>query len=552
MSTENEKSQIDSFNVSLGSLSGSQPASRQLERWNILVCSDLGFVSKKPQPVRISGWNEFMESQNVVLSGAVENKASGEDKPLFFEYSVRSLTDFSVESIMANAMPLSAMHRVCYALEQFVNGKTSREDAVSMIGKAGLGTDELGRVLRLLEKRSSSPAAMPRPRPPASSVDRILSMVDAKQSLGKDETEQAAGLTDALFTSVVEPQEFVDKAGISAYISRCGEQLRDLTATVEAQPFFASRKSSWTCLNTLAKVIGRKKEVSVSVFSAPQQDLPDRLHEALSVCLETGVSPDVIVWDFDVSFANADMDIMATVAAAAEQYKCMVIAPLSASDPLFAGISGRESVSHIFEEVRFLPYKKLRDNTSTRCLCLCGSQLAQGGGRSCWYAAIRWAEMLNGALDPFAVRRRQGPLESVFLGVPLFSETVCVAVTGQASDMGITLFEETLEKAGIDKIATVVGPDNVAAHYTSFAFNLLVNRAVRLSGIKILSLGAQKNKDEVATVLEGFLENEMQACGIAVFGKTVSVTVENSVSLVIEVNSDVMVSGYPACFSFSI
>jgi hypothetical protein len=75
---------------------------------------------------------------------------------------------------------------------------------------------------------------------------------------------------------------------------------------------------------------------------------------------------------------------------------------------------------------------------------------------------------------------------------------------------------------------------------------------VRLSGIKILSCGSLKSKEEVAAVLEQFLEKELSAGGISASGKAVGVTVENNVAMAIEINSDATVSGHPARFSFTI
>jgi hypothetical protein len=554
MAKEKDKSQIDSFSVSLGSAPAGKPAPVQLERWNILVCSDLGFVSKKPSPVRIAEWNEFMSSQGIMLSGSVSNMPDG-GKPLFIDYPVKTMKDFSTETVMANVPALAARSQACFAMRQLLDGKTSRGDALSMIEKAGLPGKELAKIAAMLAPaqggRPQKPKELSKAKPQGASVDRILSMVDAKPLPGKGKDAKPPSLTDALFQSVSGNAEQFDKAGISACAEQCEQQLQEQAAAVMAQDFFKGRFSSWQNLTQLAKVVGRKKEVAVSVVSSPAQAMQDRLGEALGACMESGAAPDVIVWDYDVTFTNASMEAMAAVATVAEQYKCVVLAPLSMNDPLLSGISARQSVSHFFDEVRFLPYKKLRDDTAGRCLCLCAPSLAQSGGRSCWYAAIRWAEMLVGNGDPFAAKQ-QGPAESVFSGAPVFSQAVSQAVAAEAAAMGLTLFEETPDKATLDRAVTVAGPSNVAEHYRSLCFNLLVNRVVRLSGIKILSCGSLKSKEEVAAVLEQFLEKELSAGGISASGKAVGVTVENNVAMAIEINSDATVSGHPARFSFTI
>jgi hypothetical protein len=553
---DKKKSPIDSFNVSLGPSSPIKSKTMQLEPWNILICSDLGFVSKKPQQVRIAEWNEFMASQNIVLSGSVSNMLSNNGKPVFIEYPVKTMKDFSAESIVANVPAFAVWSRACFALQQLLDGKTSLRDALAMIGKAGLPAEEASRIAAMLAPlqggRPQKPKDLPKAKPQGSSVDRILSMVDSKPLPGNGPDNNPSSLTDALFQSVSGGAEQFDKARISAYVAECREKLREQAAAVMAQDFIRGRFSSWQGLTQLAKVIGRNKEVAVSVVSSPAQTMQDRLGETLGACMEAGAAPDVIVWDYDVTFTNASMEALATVAAAAERNKCMVVAPLCMDDPLLMGISARQSVSHFFDDVRFLPYKKLRDNTAARCLCLCASSLAATGAKSEWFAAIRWAEMLINAGDPFAVKQQQRPLESVFSGAPVFSQAVSPAVAAEAAAMGLTLFEETLEKATLDRAVTVAGPDSVAEHFRSFCFNLLVNRVARLSGIQILLYGAQKSKEEVAAVLEEFLEKELSACGISASGGAVSVTVENNEAIVIAINSEVTVSGHPARFTFTI
>lgn len=550
-----KKSQIDSFNVSLGPSSPIKSKPTQLEPWNILVCSDLGFVSKKPQQVRIAEWNEFMAAQGIVLSGSVSNMLSNSGKPVFIEYPVKTMKDFSAESIVANIPAFAAWSQACFALQQLLDGKTGLADVLSMIGKAGLTAEEAERIAAMLAPaqggRPQKPIDVPKTKPKGSSVDRILSMVDAKPLPGKGQDNNRSSLTDALFQSVSGGAVQFDKAGITTFVAQCREKLQEQAAALMAQDFFKGRFFSWQGLTQLAKVIGRKKEVAVSVVSSPAQTMQDRLGEALGACMEAGAAPDLVVWDYDVTFTNASMEALATVAAAAERHKCMVLAPLCMDDPLLSGISARQSISHFFDDVRFLPYKKLRENTAARCLCLCAPPLA-AGPKSEWFAVIRWAEMLISNSDPFAAKQQQYPVESVFSGAPVFSQAVSPAVAAEAAAMGLTLFEETLDKATLDRAVTVAGPDSVAEHFRSFCFNLLVNRLALLSGIKILLCGAQKNKEEVATVLQGFLEKELSACGITSSGGTVRVTVGNNEAIVIAINSDATVSGHPARFTFSI
>ena len=523
-----KKSRIDSFDVSLGPARTQSLPQKQLEKWNILVCSDLGYVSRKPVKVGIAEWNEFMASQSIVLSGTIEQGLPDGKKPLYIEIPVKSMKDLSMESIMANTAPFASFSRTVFALEQLLDGKTNTNDAMSLIKKAGLPQAEETRIMGLFDTRPAAPQKKPAGRPQNSSIDNILSMVDGTSSAGDGPSSKPNTIastpshkaTDALFASasVVDTDATpLNKKAASAYVNDCRTRLHGLVDNLQKQAFFSSRKSSWNCLMALAKVLGRKKEIGLSIVSAPRQDMEENLSQILPSCMENGIAPDIIVWDYDVSFTNASMDAMARVAKAADQYKCMVAAPLSEDDPFFQGISEHTSISHHFDEVRFLPFKKLRTDPSSRCLCLCGPGLAPAdlsapsGGRCCWFVATRWAEMLLGESNPFSAKNIRPPVESVFSPDALFASDIAPAVAREAAAVGLTLFEPSLAQASLDKAVSVIGGDQAADSYSSFLFNLTVNRVVRCAGIRLLAEGTQKSRADVASALERFLRTELQA-----------------------------------------
>jgi hypothetical protein len=350
----------------------------------------------------------------------------------------------------------------------------------------------------------------------------------------------------------------LDKKAANAYIHECQTRLHGMAANLQKQAFFTSRKASWNRFMALAKVLGRKKEVGLSVVSAPRQDMEENLPQILPSCMESGAAPDIIVWDYSVSFTNANMDAVGQIAQAADRYKSMVIAPLSSDDPLLDGISEHGSISHLFDEVRFLPFKKLRTEPSSRCLCLCGPDLAPAdqsmasGGRCCWFVATRWTEMLLTENNPFSAKDlRRPPVESVFSTDTLFASDIAPSVAREAAAYGLTLFEPSLAQASLDKAVSVIGPDQAADSYFSFLFNLAVNRVVRCAGVRLLAEGAQKNRTDVASALELFLRTELSAYGVITSDGQVTATAGDDSKITVSVNSDVTVSGHPVSFTFS-
>jgi hypothetical protein len=560
---DDPKSPIDSFDVSLGSTPPSPPAPGRLDRWNILVCSDLGFASQKPQQVRIAEWNEFLQSQQVVVSGTVPDTLTAGDKPLYVEYPVRSAKDFSIDSVEQNVPQLAAFSKALFAIRQLLDGKTGQADAAAMIARAELPAHEKQMVMSMLG--SAPPAARRKEQKTAGGtpVDRILSMVSPAPAAAAP--SKAGGgprdLAGALAESVSDARDTFDKEKLLAYADACEKRIRIQAAALQDQPFFALRRASWNCLMTLARVVGRKAEASVSVFSAEADDMPQRFAQVLGWCMEQGCSPDVVLWDYDVSFSNAHAEAMEAVATAADQYKCMVLAPVSPADPLFSGISGRQSVLHVFGEVRFLPYKKLRENPHARCLCLCAPPLVLFGSangslhansRSPWFAAIRWAEMLILESNPVAARGPQPESQSVFSGGPVFLDRIAPSVAAEAAARGLTLFGETLADATLDKAVTVVSTEAADASFTSFAFNLLVNRVIRQCGLRLLAAAPGSARADVAAALGDYVRRECDECGVAAGGDAVSAVVRGDGAIAVAVDSETTISGHPVRFSFSL
>jgi hypothetical protein len=565
-----EKSQIDSFDVSLGApgahgsrnaqsthsaSSAKAPAAKALERWNILVCSDLGYASQEPVMVRIAEWNEFMASQNIVLSGTLPDPS-----PAYIEFPVKSMKDLTMESVMANASPFAAFSRAIFGLTQLIDGKTSRDDCLALIKKADLPQEDSARVMTCF----GTPPPAPQPQkktsalPQHSSIDNILSMVKSPSSAGDGPAPHNAA--EALFKSVTGPGESgFNKQAVAACIGEFQSRLKRQGNALRTSPFFASRAASWNCLWALAKVLGRKKEAGLCVVSAPRQDMEENLDGVLSSCMESGSAPDLVVWDYAGSFTNASQDAMTRIAKTADKYKCMVVVPLAADDPLFAGDGGRQSVLHLFEEVRFLPYKKLRTEPASRCLCLCGPAGARAewnkmrGGNCCWFVAIRWLEMLLGENNPLGARDPGRPSpDSVFSQQKIFDQDTAPAVASEAAAFGLTLFPPALSGASIDKAVTVVGRDQAAESYSSFLFNLTVNRVVRLAGVRLLSVsGVTTDRVAVAAELQAFLQTELLGYGVSDADGRVTARAAEDGTINIDVNSDVTVSGFPVRFTFS-
>jgi hypothetical protein len=567
---DKDKSPIDSFAVSLGQTPSNAPPPqpRGIRPWNVLVCSDFGFASDKSRRVRIAEWNEFMTREGIAIAGTVENLLSPAAQPVFVEWNVASMKDLAGPGMKTKIAALSGYGAFLDALAGFLEGGATRDDALTALRGASLPDQENQRLLAMLGASGARPAARPTPASakPQAAVASILSMVDigGAQS-GEAQTPHTA--MDGLLRTISEGENAsIDKASCSAYLESGKKKLAAQLAAIRARPFFASKKAALECLYQCARTIGRKKEIEVSVFSAAADDRGE-VAEKLAADYESGgASWDIILWDYPVAMTSAEMDRVAGLLRLADRFKSVVIASLDPADRLFESIGEREDFSPVFHDIRFLPFKKLREALDGRALCLCAPDMnalteGKAGDASAdsytahcgWPLLIRWMEMTIDDLDPFAVGSRHTASAGLAPDRARFHPAIPEPVCDEAAAIaGLTLFGGSPADITIDRARTVIDPQVAGTAYSSLAFNLLVNRVARLAGERIIEIASSTGRDELCRSVEDLLRKELIACGICTEPDQVSVEPEGESGLLISLNSDVSVGGHAARFSFSL
>ena len=562
---ENDKSPIDSFNISLGSSASKAPAAadRQCQPWTILACSDFGFRSVSPLPIRIAQWNEFMTSADIVVSGTIDNLLSPFASPVFVEYHVASMKDFSVDVMKTKISVFSGYAGLLDSLTHFLDGKASRDEVLFALQKASLSQQENERLLKMLGMHESFPPPQSSAPQSESTIASILSMVDIADNAKAPPHEAIDGL---LRTLSKENNSMVNKPACLAYIEAGNKMLDAQLTALQSRPFFALVKASWQYLFQCAKAIGRKKEINLNVFSAAMDNRDEALEILSAEYGSPDASPDIIVWDYPLSFTNADIDRLSRLLETADRFKSIVIAPLSLTDKLFDNIDQSNDFSPMFEDIRFLPFKKLRTTLTSRALCLCAPDMvvAADVGRAndtaqvsfaahcCWPMILRWIEKVADNNGPFAVDAYDSP-EIILPDSVSFSLAISESFSKDAaSTAGFSLFTGNPENAALNRAVTVIDPQIAGTAYTSLAFNLLVNRIARLAGQRIVQNSSTMSKDQIASDLEGFLRKELAACRVCTAPDQVAVKLDDDGKLDICLNSEVLIGGFPGRFSFSL
>jgi hypothetical protein len=171
----------------------------------------------------------------------------------------------------------------------------------------------------------------------------------------------------------------------------------------------------------------------------------------------------------------------------------------------------------------------------------------------CWPMILRWIEMVTDNSDPFAVDSYDTTPETMLPHSVSFSQVIHESFSKEAaSTAGLTLFTGNPATATFNRSVTIIDSEVAGTAYTSLAFNLLVNRLARLVGRRIIQNAHSMDKNAIAHDMEDFLGKELVVCRVCTAPDQLSVKLDDDGKLDICMNSDVLVGGYPARFSFSL
>jgi hypothetical protein len=555
---EKETSPIQSTSVSLHSPSPRSGSATPLqgEPWNILICGDFGFSSEKPRRVHISEWNDFMSQSAVRLFGNVTDCLSGVDKPVFVEYPVESMRDFSASAIETRAALLAPDRDAITALNDLLDGKIDSDRAGALIEQTALPPINKRAILGFLGKKASpAPAPLPPMTPGNSPIDSVLAMVDMPSH--GEETGTSAPVSDtssALFTAVTEgsaikiPRQELQRQRehLAAAVKRQVEQI------VHAE-FFSKRYASWFCLKQVAGLIGRTKGITVSVFSGSHDALADSLAQALQSSSEQGLAPDIILIDDEYGFSNADISRLETMANAASDRMCSVVASVDSRDALFTDIESCDTLAQFFDDVRFIPYKKLRLNPLARCLALCGPQMVVNdedpvAAHAGWHVLFDWVNAFLSGQSLFDYTLDQTDTQfpvSCVLDIP-------APIAKEAAEWGITLFGSGKSAGASIPVVTLVDEQAANPAYSRFGYNIAVNRIMKLVVQKVTAVRKNGSAEELTEEVKAYLNKQLAPYDLLSSAEAISVEVDGQNLLKITVDSEKTVCGYPLYTQFSL
>jgi hypothetical protein len=517
---------------------------KTLQPWVMLICSDLGFISKTPQKISAATLNDLFKNNSVLISGTVASGLPEDIAPFYIEYPVGDIKDFS-PSVFSEKLPLlKKLKNAAAILDAIFQKKIPASDGlrqitlmdlpqtiVRQLGTIAISGDDVHRTYRQPSQTSK--------------VDSILSMMDV-------EVPEAASNVPSQPTDFVAALTEGGKAEFSsAAVLNCKNSIDKLIAVigsaVAAQPFFAAAASSWNALKILLKTAGRNRDLHFYLHSAPFDAAQRHFADALGSCASSGI-PDLVVWDYPVTVDNASMQQLEQIGAIADQYKSEVLTSIYYRDDLYGKILDGEPLRTVIGQPAYIPLRRLQTSGSSRCLVLCAPdatvQRSSGDNdqtvSGAWLLALQWTLSFVENSSPFHLQNSSVMALDGFAFPKLQQETV-----SDSYRHGITV----LKPNGITSPRVLLG--DADSPYGSLLFNLMVNRTARLAAMWIGEQDISFSCEQAAPALAAYLSRQLNPYNIIPSEDSISVTVENGQSLKVMLDSDVSVAGFPARFEFS-
>jgi predicted component of type VI protein secretion system len=538
---EEEKSPIHSTSVSMGVLSGSKNAKpvTAAKPSTLLVFGDFGYRSDTVQKVSASQWSDFFQANTFEITCSVENNLPEYVKPFYFEYSVESINDFSIQSIIDKTANLSHFKRALQTAEQLKAKRISRSDAFTQIESLQLPT---GLKNKLFTGLALTPTR-DRPSGNPHQIDSILSMMDIPGGAQTEPPTKTDNFIDAVTSldSITPDFEKVNTL-LSSILISTAEAIRKTAR-------FTELATSWTSLKNLLKIAGRDQSIQIFCASFPREDASEILPELLSN-LSDELVPDLILWNYDYTFSTAALKELEQVAIAADKYKSLLCTSLSRDEQINNELFSSQPARIIMQQEAMIPYNRFRNSAAARSCVLCAAPaykdavtndftLASGA----WVITAQWIHSIVEAATPFCWPRR---IQSVNgFGI---TEKIDDSRIEEVGEYGITIAENSEYLHAVRPVSVL----NISERspYRSAGFNMLVNRTARLTAMWVSSGSGTDNQD-AAIQLKDFLVTNLKPYHILSTDNALSVEIANKVAT-IDFDSEYSIDDYAIYFQFSI
>jgi len=343
---------------------------------------------------------QLMQQLAPSLNIEVPDHISGGPKPVEFELQFKDLKTFGPEAVVAQVPALSRLLHVKLLVEKVKRGELPLSEFKSRAEAAGLDSDLAQRFQELL---TAPPMPTP-PIPPPSTSPAQDSKAQEKEKLGSllqmvdlgdgVKPEKKPDAMDALLSAITAsetgpgseaptPQGTladVERAVAEMLIADLDQMVGDQVNAILHHPQFQSLETSWRGLKFLVDRIDFRKNIRLSVLSAPRAHLNNALYHQLlkppsgameEVLTETPVS--VVVADFEFGSTTNELEILSDLTEIMASLQVPLVAGVG---PAFFGKGSPSEIAQLpvlwqhFQGPEYARWNSLQDQAASNYVTL--------------------------------------------------------------------------------------------------------------------------------------------------------------------------------------
>ncbi len=267
--------------------------SQRTSPWTILICADLGFVSRKPELLSTENWNNVVKRHKIKVQEKIEAFLPQMTQPFSTNLEFSSPEEFSSESSLKKIPALQPLLITGDILTKFVNGEMPMSRAVNHINQCALSNILKNRILKAIDYDSQTKTVSSSPR----KIDEILASLDFSAPVSK---EGPYPIEKLLNRSGTEPQQR-NYVRVRSLIKELNIYAESMIAAVQECPRYFKKKSTWKALELLCKAGQMNGEFYI--HSLPRKSAERNFDQILRELNSNGVFPDIVLWNHELDFS---------------------------------------------------------------------------------------------------------------------------------------------------------------------------------------------------------------------------------------------------------
>ena len=344
-------------------------------------------TSSRLMNVTPSSLRSVMQQLKPSLTLDVPNRISDKPKELAVKLSFSDMKDFRPEGVARQVKELVDLLDIRKLVAQLGDRKLTIQEFDEQIQKAGVDTEWLERLHKMLSKREAPaepelPTAPPPKLMPDSSdaagsiLDSLLAKVDMEDN---EPPPDRRSMVDNLMGAIIQPKQGgpkADKSVVGTIIAELDETLSRQINDILHHDKFQQLESAWRGLRLLIDRTDFRENIRIELLSVSKGDLRDAIYNQVFMPEHQEVSEtplSVVIADYEFNQTPEDIELLTDTA---EMAASIQVPFISSVGPVFFGVETAAEMADLpmlssyFKRPEYAMWNALRDDDNSKYIAM--------------------------------------------------------------------------------------------------------------------------------------------------------------------------------------